>query len=91
MRLYELLNFQHIMLYLLPTLVFIVLFGLLLGYRHLKCENSEKRTTEIVERFPGGIEGRDAPFPVGVTLIIAGSVIWGFLYILFYGLLEIRI
>jgi hypothetical protein len=35
MRFYDLLNFQHIMLYAFPTLVFIVIFGLFLAYSHL--------------------------------------------------------
>jgi hypothetical protein len=91
MRLFELHNFQDIVLYLVPTLMFIVLFGLLLGYRHFRSPDAEARKSEIIERFPGGIEGRNAPVPIGIMLIIAGTVIWAFFYILYYGLLEVRI
>lgn len=91
MRLFELHNFQDIILYLVPTLIFIVLFGLLLGYRHFRSAKAEARKEEIIERYPDGIEGRNAPFPIGLALTIGGTVIWGFLYILYYGLLEVRI
>jgi hypothetical protein len=91
MRLYELLNFQHVMLYLLPALIFIVVFALFLGYSHFRGRESERRMTRIVERFPGGIEGRNAPFPLAMTLTIAGTLVWGFLYIWFTGILGIKI
>ena len=91
MRFYELLNFQHVMLYLFPALIFILVFGLFLGFTHFRGKDSERRKTAIIERFPGGIEGRDAPFPLAMTLTIAGTVIWGFLYIWFTGILEVTI
>jgi hypothetical protein len=91
MRLFELRNFQDIILYLVPALMFIVLFGLFLGYRHFRGPDAEARKSEIIERFPGGIEGRNSPIPVGIALVIAGTVIWAFFYILYYGLLEVRI
>jgi hypothetical protein len=91
MRLFPLHGYQDIVLYLVPTLIFIVLFGLLLGRSHFRSERSEVRQTEIVERFPDGIEGRDAPFPVGLALVIGGTLVWAFFYILYYGLFEVRI
>jgi hypothetical protein len=91
MRLYELLNFQHVMLYLFPALIFIVVFALFLGYSSLRGRESDRRMTEIVERFPGGIEGRNAPFPLAMTLTIAGTLVWGFLYIWFTGILGVKI
>lgn len=91
MRLYELLGFQDIMLYLFPALIFIVVFGLLLGYGHFHTRDSEARKARIVERFADGIEGREAPFPLGMALIIAGTVIWGLLYIWFTGTLGVKI
>ena len=91
MRLYELLGFQHVMLYLFPALIFIILFALFLGFSHFRGKDSERRKREIIERFPGGIEGRDAPFPLAMTLTIVGTVIWGFLYIWFTGILGVKI
>ena len=91
MRYFDLLGFQHIMLYLFPALIFIVLFSVFLAFGHLRTKRSGTRMTAIVERFPDGIEGRDAPFPLGMTLTIAGVVIWGILYIYFTGILGVKI
>jgi hypothetical protein len=91
MRLYELLSFQHVMLYLFPALIFIILFALFLGFSHFHGKDSKRRKREIIERFPEGIEGRDAPFPLAMALTIAGTVIWGFLYIWFTGMLGVKI
>lgn len=91
MRFFELLNFQHLMLALLPTLVFILVFALALGFRHFKREHDEDRKNRILYRYPEGIEDREAPFPLAMTLIIAGTVIWAFFYILLHGLLGVTI
>ncbi|RTZ99404.1 MAG: hypothetical protein DSY90_01355 [Deltaproteobacteria bacterium] len=91
MRFYALLNFQHIMIYLFPTLVFIILLGLFLGQTHFITRHSERRKAEICYRFPDGIEDRDAPFPVAMALVIAGAVVWGFFYILSIGIFEVII
>jgi hypothetical protein len=58
---------------------------------YVRRRDSEERMTRIVERYPGGIEGRNAPFPLVVTLIIAGTVAWSLLYILLTGLLKVKI
>jgi hypothetical protein len=79
------------MLYLFPTLIFIVMFGLALAFSHLKSDDAEERKNNIIYRFPEGIEDRDAPFPLFMTLTIAGSVIWVFFYILVTGLLGVKI
>lgn len=91
MRLFELLGFQHVMLYLFPALIFIILFALFLKFSHFHGKDARRREHEIIERFPDGIEGRDAPFPLAMTLTIAGTVIWGFLYIWFTGILGVKI
>jgi hypothetical protein len=91
MRYYHLLNFQHVMLYLFPALVFMVVFGVGLAYQHFRGKDAEARTERIIYRFPGGIEDRDAPFPLIMVLIIAGTVVWAFFYILLTGLLEVKI
>ncbi len=91
MRMYELLGFQHIVLYLFPALLFLVLFGLLLAYSHMRSQRNEERKSEIIERFPAGIEGRDAPFPLGLALIILGTILWVILYIWGIGVLGVKI
>jgi hypothetical protein len=91
MRIFDILNIQHLVLYLFPTLVFLLVFAAGLGYAHVRRRTSAERLTRIVENYPGGIEGRNAPFPLVVTLIIAGTLIWSLLYILLTGLLKVKI
>ena len=91
MRFYELLNFKHVVLYLFPTLIFMLIFYLALGYSHFRTGDSAERMNKIHHRFPEGIEDRNAPFPLALILIIMGTVIWGFFYILGYGLLGVKI
>ena len=91
MRLFEVLNIQHFVLYLFPAAAFIAVFAAGLGFVHLRRRDSEERAGRIIERFPGGIEGRNAPFPLVLTLTIAGTLLWSVLYILFIGVLGVRI
>ena len=91
MRIFEVLNTQHILIYLFPTVAFILVFAAGLGYWHFRRRASEERLTRIIEKYSGGIEGRNAPFPLVVTLIIAGTVVWSLLYILLTGLLKVKI
>jgi hypothetical protein len=41
--------------------------------------------------FPEDIEDRRAPFPLSLILIIAGTVVWAFSYIIVVGLWGVRI
>jgi hypothetical protein len=82
MRFFDILNLQHVVLFLFPALVFIVLFGLALAYSRFQTPKGEDRAKESIYVFPDGIEDRRAPFPFALTLIIIGTAIWGFLYIL---------
>ena len=91
MRLFTLMGFQHIVLYLFPTLVFIIIFGTGLGFIHFRSKNTEARKREIHHRYPENIEGGNAPFPLAMTLIMAGTVAWMLCYILGIGLLGVRI
>jgi hypothetical protein len=68
-----------------------IIFGLALGYRHLQSQDAEERKKKIIYRFPEDIEDRDAPFPLAMILIIAGTLIWAFFYILGHGLLGVKI
>ena len=91
MRYFALLNFQHVVLFVFPTLVFIVLLAAALGFTHFTGRNSQTRKTRVVHQYPEEIQGLDAPFPLCMTLIIAGTVLWAFFYILLTGVLEVKI
>jgi hypothetical protein len=91
MRHFDLLNLQHVFLYLVPTLIFMVIFGLALGYSHFRTSRSAKKMQTVKYEFPADIKDMDAPFPLSLILIIAGTIIWGFFYILMTGLLEVKI
>lgn len=91
MRFFELLNFQDIMLALFPTLLFILVFAIALNFSHLKREDDEIRKKRILYRFPDDIDDRDAPFPLAMTLILIGTILWVFGYILLTGLLGVKI
>jgi CDP-diacylglycerol pyrophosphatase len=88
---FELLNIRHFVLYLFPALVFVVIFAAALAYTHVRAQDSEERRNKVIERYPGGIEGRNAPFPLALILIIVGTVLWAFFYILLTGLLGVKI
>ncbi len=90
MRYFELINFEHLVLYLFPTFVFICLFAVGLGFYHFRTKNSERRMEEIIETFPEGIQGREAPFPLVVALTIIGTVAWVVGYIIFYGITGVK-
>ena len=91
MRFYTLLSFQHVVLYLFPTAVFILLFGLALSYSHLHGKDTERRKKRIHTRYQEGIEDMHSPFPLSLILIILGTVLWVFFYILGVGFLEVKI
>ncbi|MGA9538994.1 MAG: hypothetical protein WBR24_24100 [Desulfobacterales bacterium] len=91
MRYFELLNFQQFVLYLLPAWVFILVFAAGLSFTHFRTKESEKKLSKIIEKYPGGIEGRNAPFPLFLYLTIAGTVLWALAYILLNALLGVKI
>ena len=91
MRYFELLGIQHFVMYLFPAVALIALFVIGLGFYHFKSKDSAERETHIIENYPGGIQGRNAPFPIVVYLIIAGTVIWVLAYILLIGGLGVKI
>lgn len=91
MRNFVVLNIQHFVMYLFPALAFILIFAAGLGYSHVRRRDSEERRSRVIESYPGGIEGRNAPFPLAVTLIIVGTVIWSLLYIVLTGALKVKI
>ena len=91
MRYFELLNVEHFILYLLPAWVFILVFAVGLAFSYFRSKNSDDRISNIIEKFPGGIEGRNAPFPLVLYFTIAGTVLWALAYIVLNGLLGVKI
>ena len=91
MRYFQLLGIQHFVMYLFPAIATIVVFIIGLGYYHIRRKDSEERETRIIEEFPGGIQGRNAPFPLFLILILAGTIVWSLAYILLIGFLGVKI
>ena len=91
MRYFELVNFRHFLLYLFPALATIVIFAAGLGFYYLRRGDSAEREKRIIEEYPGGIQGRNAPFPIVLYLTIAGTVIWVLAYIILIGVLGVKI
>ena len=91
MRFFELLNIQHFVLYLFPAVAFCIIFAVGLAITYFKGKDSADREKRIIERFPGGIEGRNAPFPLVLIIIIAGTVVWSLAYIVLIGVLGVKI
>jgi hypothetical protein len=82
---------QHFAMYLLPALATIVLFIIGLGFYYVKRKDAKERETNIIEEYPGGIQGRNAPFPLIIYLVIFGTIAWVFSYIVFIGILGVKI
>ena len=91
MRFFELLNFQDVVLYLFPAFIFLFIFGTALAYSHFNARDSEARQKKIYGQYVEGFETRNAPFPLNLILIIIGTAVWAFLYILIIGLLGVKI
>jgi len=91
MRYFEVLGIQHFFMYLFPAIASIALFIIGLGFYHIYRKDSAERENRIIERFAGGIEGRNAPFPIIVYLVIIGTIVWVLAYILLIGGLKVKI
>jgi hypothetical protein len=91
MRFFELVNLQDMVLYFFPAVLAILVLGIALGYVHFRTARSEERMKRSYYTFPEDIEDRQAPFPLSLILIIAGTVVWAFFYILVIGLWGVKI
>jgi hypothetical protein len=91
MRYFEVLGMQHFFMYLFPAIATIAVFVIGLGFYHINRKDSAERESRIIERFPGGIEGRNAPFPILAYLVIIGTIVWVLAYILLIGGLKVKI
>jgi len=91
MRFFELVNLQDMVLSFFPAVLAILVLGTALGYVHFRTARSEERMRRSYYTFPEDIEDRQAPFPLSLMLIIAGTVVWAFFYILVIGLWGVKI
>ena len=91
MRYFYLLGIQHFVMYLFPALATIVLFIIGLGFYYINRKDAKQRETRIIEEYPGGIQGRNAPFPLILILILVGTIVWGLAYIILIGTLGVKI
>lgn len=91
MRYFQLLGIQHFVMYLFPAVATIVLFIIGLGFYYINRKDAKARETRIIEQYPGGIQGRNAPFPLVLILILVGTIIWGLAYITLIGVLGVKI
>jgi hypothetical protein len=91
MRFFELLNIQHFVLYFFPAFITVLLIAIALKFSYFHSKDSEERLARITHRYPLDIEEREAPFPLILLLIILGTVVWVFGYILMIGLMGIKI
>ncbi len=91
MRYFEVLGIQHFVMYLFPAIAFFVLFVIGLGFYHINRKDSAERESRVIERFPEGIEGRNAPFPLIAYLVLFGTIVWVIAYIVLIGVLEVKI
>jgi hypothetical protein len=91
MRLFELLNIQHFVLYLFPGLISVLLVAAALAFSHFHGKGTDERKEKVIQRFPSELEERNAPFPLFLFLLILGTVIWAIGYILMCGLLGVKI
>lgn len=91
MRLFDLIGFRDVVLFLFPTLIFIILFYFGLSRARLHKKDSEERERTVVHQYPEGIEARNAPFPLLLILVIIGFLLWAFFYAFGIGHLGVRI
>ena len=86
MHFFELKNLQHIIVYWFPGFISVFLIAAGLGYVHFRTRGSEEKRKRPHDTYPGGIEDAHEPMPLILILIIAGTVVWAFFYILAIGL-----
>ncbi|MGD9031258.1 MAG: hypothetical protein PVJ69_06505 [Desulfobacteraceae bacterium] len=91
MHFFELRNLQHFVLYLFPALISVFLIGAGFAFIHFRVKDLGEKEKQRHYTFLGEIEERNEPFPLVLILIIAGTILWAFFYILAIGLLEVKI
>jgi hypothetical protein len=88
---FELRNLQHFVLYLFPALIAVFLIGAGFAFMHFRGKDVSEKEKRPHYTSLGVIEERNEPFPLVLILIIVGTALWAFFYILAVGLLEVKI
>ncbi len=91
MRFFELMGFQDVVLFIFPTLIFIILFYFGLSRARFLKRDSKEREKHIVHTYPEGIEARNSPFPLVLIMVIIGFLLWAFFYTFGTGVLGVII
>ena len=91
MHYFEVRNIQYFVMYFFPGLLAVFLIGVGLAFTHFRSRDSVEQDKEALYEFPGGVRDARNPFPLILLLVIVGTVIWAFFYILAMGLFEVRI
>ncbi len=89
MRFFELLNTQHVFALIIVAIIFFILFGVALAFIPMTGSVKEAFNIKVIQHFADGIEKGNGPFPLIITLLIAGTILWALYYILFYGFSEV--
>lgn len=89
MRFFELLAIQHVAALIICAVIFLILFGVALAFMPMSGSRARALKINVIQTFSDGIKKGDGPFPLIMTLIIAGVVLWALFYILFYGFSEV--
>lgn len=91
MHFFELTGFRDVILFLFPTLIFIIFFFLALSRARFLRKDSEEREKTVVHQYPEGLEARNSPFPLVLILLIVGFLLWAFFYVIGIGHLGVKI
>jgi hypothetical protein len=91
MHYFTLRDIQHFILYFFPAFITVFLIGIGLAFTHFRTRRSEENKDKILHEYNEGIQDKNSPFPLILILVIAGTVIWAFFYILVTGLMEVKI
>ncbi len=91
MHFFELRNLQHFVMYLFPALIAVFLIGAGFAFMHFRRREAGEKERRPHYTFPEVIEERNEPLPLVLILIIVGTALWAFFYILAVGLLEVKI
>ena len=86
MRLFALLDAQHLILGIFLSLICAIL--IYLGFRSARFVKPRKQGEERESGYPDGLEIENHSFPPLLLFLFLGFVTWFILYVIFFGLLR---
>jgi len=84
MRLFALLDAQHLILGIFLGLICAIL--IYLGFRSTRFAEPRKQDEERESGYPDGLEIENHPFPPLLVFLFIGFVVWFIFYVIFFGL-----